>query len=157
MKKRIDPITINYIYDANRNNAHYSFDGEKFMNGGEFAECVDKFVRGYAPVKDGNTPYDVDSDIPELGISVKSQRCGLTDKRLADNFEDFKKVFFKNVHSWLFDWAVILDDDIIIYTMNKKEFREFVDTFSHWDEHDRKVRFYKTTIKMLKWLDARVE
>lgn len=157
MKKIIADINLNYTYNANHANAHYTFDGIHYMNGGDLAECIDKQVRGYEPKKDANVPFDKDSDIPELKLSVKSQRCGLTDRRLADNLQDYIKIFFEKVHSDLFDWVVIIDDKVIIYTMTKKEFRQFVKNFCKWDKHSAKPRFGITSIKMLKWLDARAK
>ena len=153
MKKIVDEIRLNYIYNAKKRNAHYSFDGIKYMNGGEFAECLDKYIRGFAPVKDANTPFDVDSDIPELGISVKSQNCGLTDRRLADNFDDYVKLFFKYVHSKYFDWVVINDNIVTIYAMNKKEFKTFVKKFCRWDSYSMKPKFGLNTLGMIAWLE----
>lgn len=156
MKKITSEITLNYRYDASHPLCHYTLDGVHYMNGGDFAEILDKSARGLEPVKDANTPFDVDSDIPELSISVKSQRCGLTDRRLADNLADYVRIFFDKVHSKFFDWVVMLDNQVLVYTMDTKEFKQFVDKFITWDKHSAKPRFGVTSSKMLTWLEERV-
>ena len=156
MKKITSELTLNYRYDADHARAHYTFDGIHYMNGGDFAECVDKHVRGLEPKKDANVPFDIDSDIPELALSIKSQKCGLTDRRLADNLAEYVKIFFNQVHSVLFDWVVIIDNQVTIYTMDKNEFREFVNEFIVWDKYSKKPRFGTTSVRMLNYLEERV-
>ena len=156
MKKLTKEIEITYTYDATHERSHYTFDGIHYMNGGEFAECIDKWARGLEPKKDDNTPYDVDSDIPELSISVKSARAGLTERKLADNLNEYIKIFFENVHSKYFDWVVIVDNIVTIYTMNKTEFRKFTKEFISWDTYCKRPRFGVSSVRMVKWLESRV-
>lgn len=156
MQKIVSKINLSYHYDASHKSAHYTLDGIRYINNGEFAECIDKHIRGYAPIKDSNTAFDIDSDIHELNLSVKSARASLTDRKLADNKTDFIKSYFDKVHSKLFDWVVIIDDMVTIYTMTKAEFETFTNEFVQWDNYSKKARFGITSSKMLAWLDSQV-
>ena len=70
---------INYIYDARRKGAKYSFDGgQTWKNNGEAVEIVLKWALGLEATKDGNTPFDKGSDIEEYKASVKSPKFTLT-------------------------------------------------------------------------------
>ena len=156
MKKIVAQMPINYTYDAEHKRSHYKVEGEKtYKNGGEFAEVVCKAVRGFEAVKDANTKFDEGSDIEETRTSIKSNGCGLTDEKLADNKEDFLNEYFKRTHSTNVDYVVIIDDIVTIYNMDMNEFRAFTNEFAKWDKHSIKVRI-KTTVKMLNWLEERV-
>ena len=156
MKKTVAQMPINYIYDAEHKRSHYKVEGEEtYKNGGEFAEVVCKAVRGFEAVKDANTKFDEGSDIEETRTSIKSNGCGLTDEKLADNKEDFLNEYFKRTHSTNVDYVVIIDDIVTIYNMDMNEFRTFTSEFAKWDKHSIKVRI-KTTVKMLNWLEERV-
>ena len=95
MKKMTFENTMTYQYIGDRKGAKYTLDGEHFMNHGEYAECLAKFVLGYKAEKDANTRFDKGEDIPELNASVKSWNCGLTDMKLADNKEEFLHKFWE--------------------------------------------------------------
>lgn len=156
MKKTVAPMPINYIYDADHARSHYMIEGENtYKNGGEFAEVVCKAIRGFKAEKDANTPFDKGSDIEETKTSIKSNGCGLTDEKLADNKEDFLAEYFRRTHSTNVDYVVIIDEEVTIYNMNMKEFREFTRTFAQWDKHSTKVRI-KTSAKMIKWFEERI-
>lgn len=156
MNKTTATMPINYFYDTNHAKAHYLIEGETtYKNGGEFAEVVCKVVRGFKAVKDANTKFDKGSDIEETATSIKSNGCGLTDEKLADNKEDFLKVYFERVHSTNVDYVIIVDDLVNIYNMDMNEFKLFTNEFAKWDIHSKKVRI-KTTLKMIKWLEERV-
>ena len=156
MKKIVAQMPINYTYDAEHKRSHYKVEGEEtYKNGGEFAEVVCKAVRGFEAVKDANTKFDEGSDIEETRTSIKSNGCGLTDEKLADNKEDFLNEYFKRTHSTNVDYVVIIDDIVTIYNMDMNEFRTFTNEFAKWDKHSIKVRI-KTTVKMLNWLEERV-
>ena len=156
MKKTIAPMPISYTYDAEHNRSHYKVEGhDSYMNGGEFAEVVCKAIRGFKAEKDANTPFDKGSDIEETKTSIKSHGCGLTDEKLADNKEEFLKVYFQRTHSTNVDYVIIIDEEVTIYNMNMNEFREFTSEFAKWDKHSTKVRI-KTSGKMIKWLEERV-
>ena len=156
MTKTIATMPINYTYNAERKGSHYLIEGEeKYKNGGEFAECVCKAIRGFEAVKDANTKFDKGSDIEETRTSIKSSGCGLTDEKLADNREDFLAEYFRRTHSTNVDYVVIIDEEVTIYNMNMDEFKEFTNEFAKWDKHCTKVRI-KTSGKMIKWFEERV-
>lgn len=156
MTKTIATMPINYTYNAERKSAHYLIEGiEGYKNGGEFAEIVCKAVRGFKAEKDANTPFDKGSDIEETRTSIKSNACGLTDRKLADNKEDFLAEYFRRTHSTNVDYVVIIDDEVSIYNMDMNEFKEFTSEFAKWDKHSQKVRI-KTTGKMIKWFEEKV-
>ena len=156
MTKTIATMPINYTYNAEKKSAHYLIEGiEGYKNGGEFAEIVCKAVRGFKAEKDANTPFDEGSDIEETRTSIKSHACGLTDRKLADNKENFLAEYFRRTHSTNVDYVVIIDDEVSIYNMNMSEFREFTNEFAKWDKHSQKVRI-KTTVKMIKWFEEKV-
>ena len=156
MTKTIATMPINYTYNAEKRNAHYLIEGiDGYKNGGEFAEIVCKAIRGYKAEKDANTPFDEGSDIEETRTSIKSNACGLTDKKLADNREDFLAEYFRRTHSTNVDYVVIIDDEVTIYNMDMREFKEFTSKFATWDKHSTKVRI-KTSGKMIKWFEERV-
>ena len=155
MKKTFSPMPINYTYDASHARAHYLIDGENsYKNSGEFCEIVCKAVRGFKAEKDANTPFDKGSDIEETRTSIKSHGCGLTDRKLADNKEDFLAEYFRLTHSTNVDYVVIINDEVSIYNMNMNEFKEFTAEFAKWDKHSKKVRI-KTSGKMIQWLEER--
>ena len=156
MTKTIATMPITYTYNAERKGAHYLIDGRtNYVNGGEFAEIVCKAIRGFEAVKDANTKFDKGSDIEETRTSIKSNGCGLTDEKLADNREDFLARYFERTHSTNVDYVVIIDDEVSIYNMNMNEFREFTNEFAKWDKHSEKVRI-KTSGKMIKWFEEKV-
>ena len=156
MKKTVVSINLTYIYDASHSGAHYTLDGTHYMNNGDFAEVVTKAGLGYAPVKDGNTAYDIASDIEELNASVKSSRFTLTSRSLADTFEDSIEVYFQTVHSTTWIYTVILEDTATLYFMDAEEFKTFLYGFASLNER-KVVRGKTTSTKMITWLESRVK
>ena len=158
MKKMTFENNLNYIYNAERKGAKYSLDGGvKWMNHGEYAECLAKSVLGYKAEKDANTRFDMGEDIPELNASVKSHNCGLTDMKLADNREEFLEKFWamstKGVtYIWVYDYADMVD----IWFMNEDEFKMFVEECSTWDEYAKKIRFKLCNNKINAWLESHI-
>lgn len=158
MKKNIYAIDIPYAYDPAHKGAHYTFDGGvTHCNGGDAMEIFTKAGKGYKPTKDGNTAYDIESDIPELNASVKSSKATLVNKYLGADLDSVLKVYFENVHSSLWIWAVKLEENIITYEMNRTEFEEFTRKWSRYDNSRKVIRYKSTTTIMLKWLEERVE
>jgi hypothetical protein len=155
MKKMTFENTMTYQYIGDRKGAKYTLDGEHFMNHGEYAECLAKFVLGYKAEKDANTRFDKGEDIPELNASVKSWNCGLTDMKLADNKEEFLHKFWEmsnpNVtYIWVYDYAEQVD----LWFMTSEEFKMFVDDCATWDEYAKKIRFKLCNNKINAWLEA---
>lgn len=156
MFKTTTAINLAYIYDNNRKGAKYSLDGIHWMNGGEFAECMDKAVKGYTIQKDANTAYDMGSDIPETCTSVKSGKATLTSKVLGESKEEILNRYFETTHSTNWDWVIILDETVIIYNMNAEEFRLFAEEWSGYDNERKTVRFKTSSTKMIKWFEERL-
>ena len=157
MKKMVSKVNFLYTYDGNRKGAKYTIDGVHYMNGGDFAEIADKSVRGLDANKDANTPYDAGSDIPELNTSVKSSKFTLTSCVLGSSFDEVVNRYFETVHSTSWDYVVIIDDEVIIYTMNAVEFRSFLNEFASYANDRKVVRGKATSGKMIAWFEERVE
>lgn len=149
-------INFHYEYDADRKGAHYTLDGEHFMNGGEFAEIADKMVKGLGSTKDANTPFDAGSDIPETDTSVKSSKATLTTKQIGYDFESIKRCYFERVHSTNWDYVIIIDNTVVIYNMNASEFESFLDSWASYSKDRNTIRINATSGKMIRWLDERV-
>jgi hypothetical protein len=147
-----------YTYDPNHRGAHYLIEG-KYKNHGEFCESVAKFHRGLAYAVNPATSYSEGSDIEEINASVKSSNATLADI-FGNSFEQIVNTYFENVHSTLFIYMVDLDDQMVEYHMNAEEFREFVENWATLavdsGTHFTKVRFKKTSGKMLSWLEDRL-
>lgn len=155
MEKLTGRIGFDFIYDAERRGAHYSLNGgESWMNGGEFAEIADKFLKGYELVKDACTPYDKGSDLGD-DTSVKSSNATLVNKPLGYDFESFAAYYFATVHSSKWDWVIVVDNEITVYTMNEAEFKEFLQEFGYWDKGRKVIRFRKTSFRMIMWLEEK--
>lgn len=150
--------TMPYSYDPAHKGAHYLI-GDAYKNAGEWFESVAKFHRGYDYLVNPATSYDMGSDIEELNASVKSSGASLANV-FGNNFDQIRDTYFANVHSTLFIYMVAIDDQITEYHMNADEFKEFInewaglarDSYSHL----LKIRFKKTSGKMIKWLEERV-
>lgn len=157
MKKMTGTLNFGFVYDANHKGAHYSLDGgEHWVNGGEFAEIADKALRGLPLVKDACTPYDKGSDIGE-DISAKSGGATLVNKPLGYDFDSFSAHYFATVHSKRWDWIVVMDNEITVYTMEENEFKMFLQSWGYWEKDRKVIRFRKTSAKMLQWLEEKVE
>lgn len=155
MVKREFAINVSYVFDADRKGAKYSFDGAKYMNAGEWKECLAKSVLGYANHKDANTPYNMGSDIPEIAASVKSSKASLTNMVLAPSFEESVNTYFANVHSTCFIWVEVVDDNVVLYEMNADEFKGFI---YHWSNLNERgvIRFKASSAKMVAYLESLV-
>ena len=159
MKKNtgnIRELGINYIYDNSRKGAKYSVNnGKSWINGGEMAEIGTKAVFGIETLeKDANTPFDKGSDIEELEMSVKSSKFTLCCP-IGKTWDETITNYFQRVHSTSWGYAVIIEDEITVYTMNKAEFKEFLETWANWDESRKVVRGKATSGKMIKWFEER--
>lgn len=149
-------VNFPYTFDPSHVRAPYTIDGEHYMNGGEFAEIADKLVKGLGSKKDANTPFDMGSDIEETYTSIKASKATLTSKQIGYDFESIKRCYFARVHSTNWDYVVIINDTIIIYNMNAKEFEEFLDHWATYCSGRNVIRLKATSAKMLTWLDERV-
>jgi len=154
MKRTEHALLLPYTFDPTHSGANYSFDGEHWINAGEFAEVITKDVLGYEPRKEPNTRYDVSSDIEPIRTSVKSSRFTLVNMRLGDTFEESVDHYFKTTHSTQWIYTVVTDDTVLLYWMNATEFRDFLYTFCYLNER-QVVRCRATSGKMLRWLEGR--
>ena len=155
MIKTVYPINFAYGFDGTRKGAKYTFDGVHYKNAGEFKEFALKRILGYADwnVKDSHR-FDVDSDITDLRCSIKSAESSLYNVELADNFNDSLEMYFARVHSVIWKYVTIIDNDLVVYTMDKNEFREFVSQFARWDGYKGKIKFRTDSKKLLFWLES---
>lgn len=149
-------INFQFQFDPERKGAKFTLDGIHWLNSGEFAEVADKAIKGYDLSKDANTAYDKGSDIKETRTSVKSGKATLTSKVLGNSMKEVLNTYFANTHSTNWDWVVLIDDEVIIYNMNAKEFNEFTREWATYDANRKVVRYKATSGKMLKWLEERV-
>lgn len=156
MKKRIYNIPIPFIYEPSHKGAPYTINGVKWMNHGELIEIIIKSVYGFTPVKDGNTRFDIDSDIPSMQASIKSGKATLTSVYLASTFEKTIQEYFKRTASNIWIFGIVMDDRIICYTMDRKEFEQFTKAFAYFTK-EKTIRYKQVSTKMIEWMDERTE
>ena len=156
MVKNVFANKVAYTFDGTRKGAKYSMDGIHWMNNGEFAEVVDKAVKGFPAGKDANTAFDMGSDIPETSTSVKSSKATLTCKVLGNDLQETLDRYFERVHSTNWDWVSLMDESVVIYNMNAGEFREFTETWASFDKETKRIRYKATSSKMVKWFEERL-
>lgn len=151
--------TMPYTYDPNHSGAHFLI-GNAYKNNGEFAESIAKFHRGLEYLVNPATSYDTGSDIEELNASVKSSGASLA-RVYGNTMEQILDTYFANVHSTLWIYISVIDDEVNEYHMNATEFREFLETWGTLAKESgtrlTKVRLKKESAKMVKWLETRVE
>ena len=161
MTREIYENNLKYTYNPNRNRAKYSInDGETWMNHGDFCECLAKSVLGLEPKKDANTPSHLGHDIPELNASVKSNNCGLSDRkdlRHLGKEEFIRKFFADEKRGTIYIYVYESGDYVTLYYMSRKEFRTFINKFAFYDNYCGKIRFPKSETKILAWLDSKFE
>lgn len=154
MSKMIAKNPVPFTYDPAHKGAPYTIDGSKWINAGELKEAIAKALHKLAAGKDANTAFDAGSDVPEYNASVKSSKATLTCKQLAGStYMEMLDDYFARVASTEFWWVELNDDDAIIYKMNAKTFRKFMERFANKTSYGP-IRFAKTSAKMLTWLDA---
>ena len=158
MKKVTYVNTMSYIYEADRKGAKYSIDGgNKYMNHGEYAECLAKHLLGYEAHKDGCTAFDKGDDIPELNASVKSLNCSLSDcKDMPKDPTAFMEAFWERDHSSMFIWVDDYADMVDLWFMNKEEFKRFAERFATWEKSLEKYRIKVCRNKIIAYLEAHI-
>ena len=105
-------------------------------------------------------PFDMDSDIPEFSISVKSARFTLASASAlsATTFDGQLNEFSERVHSEKFAYVT---KNNMVYIMDKVEFLDFCHEFCGWEQESKKnggaykVRCRKESKRMIKWLQAK--
>lgn len=157
MKKFTYTNTMPYMYDPTHARAHYNING-KYANRGEFCESVAKFHRGLDYITNPATSYDEGSDIESLNASVKSSGASLA--CIYGDFDSILATYFTNVHSTLWIYMTIIDEEVIEYHMDKTEFLLFVQTFGVLAKESgsdlTKIRFKAESNKMLQWFESQI-
>lgn len=126
-------------------------------NGQHLQQVVDYTLTGKIRKAD-NKPWQYESDIPELLISVKSARATIASNLIGETLADKVNDYFDRVAS--VNWAYIAKDGTI-YIMNTIEFREFVMTFATLQRDSTKnggrmkVRLPHETKKVIEWLNQK--
>lgn len=157
MKRETYSINIDYIYDSARKGAKYSFNnGSSWVNGGEAIEIMLKAGLGLDPKKDANTPFDVDSDIPEYHASVKSSAFTLASEKLGETFEEVKAEYFRRTVSECVVYGYATEDTLVTYWMTMKEFAEYLDKWGTWEASRKVIRGKKLSGKMIEWFESKV-
>lgn len=158
MKKAILLHNLTYTFDGNRKGAKYTFDnGEHWKNGGEATEICLKSGFGFEPTKDGNTPFDVGSDIEQLQMSVKSSKATLTSIILGYDFDSILKCYFERTASRCWAWGILIDDTVTAYIMNAQEFERFTREWASYDDNRKVIKYKSTSGKMIKWLEEHLQ
>lgn len=131
--------------------------GESHKNNGELLELIEIFNYGF-DIPKRNLAFDVGSDIAELNASVKSSGASLA-CLYGETKEQIIAEYFKRVASTMWIWLEFNQDTQIVteYRMNRFEFEKFLNNFSvlatESKTHKTKVRFRKTSKKMIEWLE----
>lgn len=144
-----------YVYDPDHKGAHYTFDGVKYMNAGEWCEAQYKHVLGLEGVKDANTAFDAGSDIETLHRSVKSSKATLTSEVLGRDMDTSLACYFERVASTSWAWVVPMDETLTVYVMDADEFKAFTELWASYT-NEGKIRYKATSGKMINWLEERV-
>lgn len=155
MQKEIFIGLKKYTFDNEHKGAHYTFDGEKYMNAGEWCEAQYKYVLGFEATKDANTAFDAGSDIEQLHRSVKSSKATLTSEVLGRDMETSLVCYFERVASTSWAWVVPMDETLTVYVMNADEFKQFTTEWASYNKEGR-IRYKATSGKMIKWFEERV-
>lgn len=158
MKKVMFALNHPYMFNPEHKGAPYSLnEGENWMNHGDLCEAMFKFVLGYEARKDACGAYDKTDDVPEIGASVKSSKCTLVNKVLGYDFDSVKKHYFATCHSTLWVWVSIHEETLSAYYMSREEFESFMDNWASFMADRKVIRFKAESLKMLQWLNERVD
>lgn len=154
MEKMVMLNKVGYTYDAERKGAHYTFNGEKWLNAGELKEALLKAALGFTAEKDANTSFDAGSDIETLHMSVKSSKATLTNEILGRDFDTSMETYFARTASTCWAWVTLIDECVVAYVMNADKFMAFTKEWAAYNK-EGKIRYKAESIKMLAWLEAR--
>jgi hypothetical protein len=142
------------VYDENHKGAKYFVNGA-YKNEGELIECGRSERAGLGFRKDGNTAYNMGSDVAD--ISVKSGRARLTTIRLANDRLTFIDKYLENEPSKSFSYGIYNGNGkFTFYEMSREEFREFAVTFTKWTPSESTPRFPVTSKEVVRWLEERL-
>lgn len=139
----IQSITINRTY---KNNGQHS------------QQIVDFTLTGQLRKAD-NHKWNIESDIPELNMSVKADRFTLASDLMGETLSQKVSDYFNRTAST--SWAYLTTEGQI-YIMNQIEFHMFLMLFCTLERDSTKnggkvkVRFAHETAKVREWLRAQV-
>ena len=139
----IQSITINRTY---KNNGQHS------------QQTVDFTLTGQLRKAD-NHKWNIESDIPELNMSVKADRFTLASDLMGETLSQKISDYFNRTAST--SWAYLTNEGQI-YIMNQIEFHMFLMLFCTLEKDSTKnggkikVRFAHETAKVRKWLKAQI-
>lgn len=126
-----------------------------YTNNGQHAQQVVDFTLTGNIRKADNHKWDADSDIPELNMSVKSDRFTLAYRLEGETKAEKINDYFNRVCST--SWAYISNEGLI-YIMNRVEFYEFLMAFTSLQKQSSKngghytVKLNHETQKVRDWL-----
>lgn len=130
-----------------------------YPNNGQHSQQVVDFTLTGSIRRADNHKWTEDSDIPELNMSVKSDRFTLAYSLEGETKADKINYYFANVYST--SWAYITNEGQI-YIMNRIEFYEFLMAFTSLSTASSKnkshqvVKLNHETKKVREWLKARI-
>lgn len=160
MRKATYTTTTAIKYDSAHKGAPYTVDGIHYFNNGNKLEAVVNEWCGHGFNFDTKgVSFDKGSDIEELHASVKSSGASLA-CLYGETKEAIITEYFQRTASRLWIYVVEIDGEFWIYQMNQAEFAEMLDKFATTTKesgnHKLKVRFNKTSGKMIKWFEEKV-
>ena len=161
MRKATYTTTTAIKYDPTHKGAPYTVDGIHYFNNGNKLEAVINEWCGNGFGFDTKAvSFDKGSDVEKLHASVKSSGASLA-CLYGETKEAIIAEYFERVASRLWIYVVEIDGEFWIYQMDRAEFAEMLEKFAttakESGSHKLKVRFNKTSGKMIKWLEEKVE
>ena len=127
-------------------------------NGQHSQQTVDFTLTGQLRKAD-NHKWNIESDIPELNMSVKADRFTLASDLMGETLDQMVNDYFNRTAST--SWAYLTNEGQI-YIMNRIEFYMFLMLFCTLERDSTKnggrvkVRFAHETAKVREWLRAQV-
>lgn len=161
MRKVTHTTNTTIHFDPAHKGAPYTVDGIHYMNGGNVNEAaVNEWLGKGFGYDTAHVSFDQGSDIEELHASVKSSGASLA-CLYGETKEQIIAEYFKRTASRQWIYVVRVDEEFWFYFMTKEEFSEMLEKFAttakESGSHKLKVRFNKTSGKMIKWLEEKVE
>lgn len=162
MKKSVYTCQTAVHFNPDHKGAPYTVDGVHYFNNGNRLEAVVNEWAGYGFDFDTeHVPFDMGSDIEELNASVKSSGASLACLYGPDKDEIIRE-YFARVYSTMWIYVAEVDSEFWLYQMNAEEFKTMLEEFGgltreSGTEIRYKLRLKKTSSKMVKWLEERVE
>lgn len=137
----------------------FPIENYKSINYGLYAEQNVVYHFTHEVRKHDSKPFDIDSDLSELNMSIKANRFTLVSgtANYGDTLEEKLNDYFARVHSSVFAYVSL---EKIVYLMNKNEFRLLLEQFATLERDSQKngsllkVRCRRESKKMREWLES---